>query len=94
MPPTDIFWGDRLGQVVDPFGIKWTIATHIKALTPADMKKAEEAFIAANEAAEAVAGERYSESVPFVEGTPIARGSMRTAAISALANALKQISTM
>jgi PhnB protein len=46
MPPSDMFWGDRMGQVADPFGQKWTIATHIKDMTPEEMKAAEKAFIA------------------------------------------------
>lgn len=46
MPPADMFWGDRMGQVADPFGQKWTIATHIKDLTPEEMKAAEQAFVA------------------------------------------------
>ncbi len=33
MPVTDMFWGDRYGVVEDPFGHKWSIATHIKDLT-------------------------------------------------------------
>lgn len=41
-----MFWGDRMGQVVDPFGQKWTIATHVKDMTPEEMKAAEQAFIA------------------------------------------------
>jgi uncharacterized glyoxalase superfamily protein PhnB len=28
MPMSDCFWGDRYGVVVDPFGHKWSIATH------------------------------------------------------------------
>jgi uncharacterized glyoxalase superfamily protein PhnB len=46
MPPADMFWGDRMGHVADPFGQKWTIATHIKDMTPEEMKKAEADFIA------------------------------------------------
>lgn len=34
MPPTDMFWGDRYGQVVDPFGHVWALATHKEDLTP------------------------------------------------------------
>jgi len=34
MPAADMFWGDRYGQVVDPFGHRWSIATHIQDLTP------------------------------------------------------------
>ena len=26
MPPADMFWGDRMGNVVDPFGQRWTLA--------------------------------------------------------------------
>jgi PhnB protein len=45
MPIADMFWGDRYGQVVDPFGHVWSIATHMKDMTPAEMKKAmDEAF--------------------------------------------------
>jgi len=46
MPVMDMFWGDRTGQIVDPFGQKWTIATHVKDMTPEEMKAAEQAFIA------------------------------------------------
>src|SRR5262245_19186625 len=28
MPAADMFWGDRYGQVEDPFGHRWAIATH------------------------------------------------------------------
>ena len=27
MPPQDMFWGDRYGQVVDPFGYRWAIGS-------------------------------------------------------------------
>ena len=30
MPPTDMFWGDRYGQLRDSFGVKWSIATPIR----------------------------------------------------------------
>jgi uncharacterized glyoxalase superfamily protein PhnB len=40
MPPADMFWGDRYGQVVDPFGHHWSLATHIKDMTPAEMMEA------------------------------------------------------
>jgi PhnB protein len=46
VPPSDMFWGDRMGQVVDPFGQKWTIATHTKDMTPEEQKKAADAFVA------------------------------------------------
>ena len=34
MPLEDQFWGDRYGSVVDPFGHRWSIATHVEELTP------------------------------------------------------------
>ena len=34
MPVADMFWGDRYGVVTDPYGHKWSFATHIKDLTP------------------------------------------------------------
>ncbi|MDO9005320.1 MAG: VOC family protein [Aquabacterium sp.] len=38
MPVTDMFWGDRYGQVEDPFGHKWSVATHTRDLTPEEIK--------------------------------------------------------
>ena len=38
MEPADQFWGDRLGQVTDPFGHVWQIATHIEDLTPEEIE--------------------------------------------------------
>ncbi len=34
MPPQDMFWGDRYGQLIDPFGHRWSVATHLQDLTP------------------------------------------------------------
>jgi PhnB protein len=33
------FWGDRYGQVKDPSGFTWSIATHTEDLTPAEMQE-------------------------------------------------------
>jgi PhnB protein len=38
-PVMDMFWGDRVGNVVDPEGYTWMIATHIAEPTPREMKK-------------------------------------------------------
>jgi PhnB protein len=38
MPHVDMFWGDRYGVVVDPYGHKWSFATHIKDLTPDEVR--------------------------------------------------------
>ena len=32
MPVTDMFWGDRMGSLTDPFGVRWAIATHVEDL--------------------------------------------------------------
>ena len=40
MPPTDMFWGDRYAMLTDPYGHKWSLATHIKDLTPNQMQAA------------------------------------------------------
>lgn len=45
-PPQDMFWGDRFGHLTDPFGHLWAIATHIEDVTPEEMKKRSEAFMA------------------------------------------------
>ena len=46
MPLADMFWGDRIGSVEDPFGHKWSLAQHIKDLTHEEMKKGQQAFFA------------------------------------------------
>ena len=43
-PLQDMFWGDRTGRLVDPFGHVWALAQHVKDLTPVEMKEAQEAF--------------------------------------------------
>jgi PhnB protein len=40
MPVADMFWGDRYGQLQDPFGHKWSVATHQRDVTPEEMKAA------------------------------------------------------
>ena len=40
MPPMDAFWGDRYGRLKDPFGHEWSIATHQKDLSPAEIEAA------------------------------------------------------
>jgi PhnB protein len=39
MPLADMFWGDRYGQVKDPFGHSWSIATHIRDMTPEQIQE-------------------------------------------------------
>lgn len=40
MPLADMFWGDRYGMVIDPFGHAWSIATHMRDLTPDEITAA------------------------------------------------------
>ena len=39
MPLQDMFWGDRLGKLTDPFGHRWMLATHIEDVSPAEMEE-------------------------------------------------------
>ena len=39
MPLTDMFWGDRYGKLVDPFGHKWGIATHKEDVSKSEMQR-------------------------------------------------------
>jgi PhnB protein len=38
VPVKDQFYGDRSGTIHDPFGHVWTVATHIKDVTPEEMQ--------------------------------------------------------
>jgi PhnB protein len=39
MPLADMFWGDRYGKLVDPFGHHWSIAERLEDLTPEQMQE-------------------------------------------------------
>jgi PhnB protein len=39
MAVADMFWGDRYGRLMDPFGHSWSLATHKEDVSPEDMKK-------------------------------------------------------
>jgi len=47
MPVADMFWGDRYGEVEDPFGFRWGLATHTEDLTPEEIAKRGQAAMAA-----------------------------------------------
>jgi PhnB protein len=36
----DMFWGDRMGTLTDPFDVDWTIAQHIRDVSPEEMQEA------------------------------------------------------
>jgi PhnB protein len=38
-PLMDMFWGDRWGKVLDPFGHEWQLASHVEDVSPREMAK-------------------------------------------------------
>jgi uncharacterized glyoxalase superfamily protein PhnB len=40
MPLSDMFWGDRYGKLADPFGHEWSLAAHVKDLSPEEIDEA------------------------------------------------------
>ncbi len=46
MPLADMFWGDRYGKVVDPFGHHWSIAHRLETLTANQTREKMEAAMA------------------------------------------------
>ena len=40
MPIADMFWGDRYAQLEDPFGHHWSLATHMRDLSPEEIREA------------------------------------------------------
>jgi len=44
--PEDQFWGDRMGTLVDPFGHRWSLATHVEDVPADEMKRRMDAMSA------------------------------------------------
>ena len=42
--PEDQFWGDRMGTLRDPFGHRWSIATHTEDLDEEEIRRRMEQF--------------------------------------------------
>jgi uncharacterized glyoxalase superfamily protein PhnB len=40
MPLREMFWGDRFGMVVDPFGLAWAVATRVREVPPEELRRA------------------------------------------------------
>ena len=40
----DAFWGDRYGQIIDPSGHTWVLATHKDDVSPEEMERRSKAF--------------------------------------------------
>jgi uncharacterized glyoxalase superfamily protein PhnB len=47
-PLADCFWGDRYAILKDPFGHRWSVASRIEDLSPADIQDKAKAFFARN----------------------------------------------
>jgi uncharacterized glyoxalase superfamily protein PhnB len=47
MPLADQFWGDRYGQIVDPFGHAWALGAHKEDVSPEEMERRGRAVFAA-----------------------------------------------
>jgi uncharacterized glyoxalase superfamily protein PhnB len=45
MPVSQMFWGDRFGKLVDPFGHKWSIATHTRDMSAEEREAAQSEFM-------------------------------------------------
>jgi len=45
MAVTDMFWGDRFGQVEDPSGHRWSLATHVEDLAPEEIARRHREFL-------------------------------------------------
>jgi PhnB protein len=45
-PMAEMFWGDRMGSVICPFGFKWSVATHVRDVDPADFEAGARAMMA------------------------------------------------
>lgn len=46
MPLAEMFWGDRYGQLEDPYGHRWSVATTVRQVSPADLQGIAEAMAA------------------------------------------------
>ena len=51
-PLEDSFWGERAGQVIDPFGHRWGLAQHLRDVSPEELARAaQEMFATGSEGA-------------------------------------------
>jgi PhnB protein len=39
-PLADAFWGERYGQITDPFGHRWGLAQHVRDVAPDEIARA------------------------------------------------------
>jgi|SRR5215471_10146069 len=59
MPLTNMFWGDRYGKVVDPFGHHWGISTRVEEVSPEEVERRGQEWMAslATQKAKTAAGQ-------------------------------------
>ena len=55
-PVMDMFWGDRVGTVVDPEGYIWMVATHMAEPTPKEMQQKMKEQMVSQQSARAASG--------------------------------------
>jgi PhnB protein len=55
-PVMDMFWGDRVGVIVDPDGYTWMVATHIAEPAPKEMQQKMKEQMVTQQAARAASG--------------------------------------
>jgi PhnB protein len=55
-PVMDMFWGDRVGTVVDPEGYIWMVATHVAEPTPKEMQQKMKEQMVSQQSARAASG--------------------------------------
>jgi len=56
MPVADMFWGDRYGVIEDPFGHRWSVATHIKDMSQEEIEQAAQQAMQQTHCGDAVPG--------------------------------------
>lgn len=44
MAPMDMFYGDRVGNIDDPYGYSWTLSTHVKDVSEEEMRNEAKKF--------------------------------------------------
>jgi uncharacterized glyoxalase superfamily protein PhnB len=45
-PVSDMFWGDRMGALKDSFGMQWTLATHVRDVSPEEVAEGSKKMMA------------------------------------------------
>ncbi len=49
-PLSDTFWGERYGQITDPFGHRWGLAQHLRDVPQEEMQRAAAALFSGGDA--------------------------------------------